>query len=185
MAGVSRRSLPAIFHLTTSHIRLLASAVDSLNAFVVHLRRLLRRRGETRERAEDLVQEAYLRMQMYCREGHEVREPEAFLARTALNLAVDARRHDHRSSRVKEARRLELPELAPPLDEILALEERLSSVVRQLDRVNRRTREVFVMHRVQGFSYQEIADRLSISVSSVEKHIASAVALLAIERKSR
>jgi RNA polymerase sigma factor (sigma-70 family) len=158
--------------------------VHSLAAFVTHLRRLLRRRGETRERAEDLVQEAYLRMQMYCKEGHEVREPEAFLARTALNLAVDMRRHDHRTSRVAEARRLELTELAPPLDEILAFEERLLGVLRRLDRVSRRTREVFVMHRVQGFSYQEIADRLSISVSTVEKHIASAVALLAIERKN-
>jgi RNA polymerase sigma factor (sigma-70 family) len=159
--------------------------VDSLNAFVVHLRRLLRRRGETRERAEDLVQEAYLRMQVYCKEGHEVREPEAFLARTALNLAVDMRRHDHRSSRVAQDKRLELPDLVPPIDEMLALEERLLGVLRRLDRVSPRTREAFVMHRVQGFSYQEIADRLSISVSSVEKHIASAVALLAIERKNR
>jgi RNA polymerase sigma factor (sigma-70 family) len=159
--------------------------VDSLNAFVVHLRRLLRRRGETRERAEDLVQEAYLRMQVYCKDGHEVREPEAFLARTALNLAVDMRRHDHRSSRVAQDWRLELPDLVPPLDEMLALEQRLLGVLRRLGRVSPRTREVFVMHRVQGFSYQEIADRLSISVSSVEKHIASAVALLAIERKNR
>lgn len=158
--------------------------MNSLTSFLQHLQQLLRRRGETRERAEDLVQEAYLRMQVYCKEGHEVREPEAFLARTALNLAVDLRRRDHvnlyEAERVEE---LQLPDLAPAPDEVLAAEQRLLQIRNRLDRASRRTRQVFFMHRIQGFSYEEIARRLSISVSSVEKHIASAVTLLAIERQ--
>jgi RNA polymerase sigma factor (sigma-70 family) len=158
--------------------------MGSLAAFLEHLRRLLRRRGETRERAEDLVQEAYLRMQVYSKEGHEIRQPEAFLARTALNLAVDLRRRDHRE--LYDDRPLEsvhIADLTPQPDEVLAFEERLLSVQKRLDRVSRRTREVFFMNRLQGFSYQEIADRLNVSLSTVEKHMASALALLAIERK--
>ena len=61
---------------------------------MVHFRRLehlLRRRGRTREDAEDLIQEAFLRVKIYCDEGGEVREPEAFLVRTVLNLSRDVR----------------------------------------------------------------------------------------------
>jgi RNA polymerase sigma-70 factor (ECF subfamily) len=52
-----------------------------------------------------------------------------------------------------------------------------------LDRANPRTREVFFMHRLYGFSHAEIARRLSISISAVEKHVASAVTVLALERQ--
>jgi RNA polymerase sigma factor (sigma-70 family) len=159
--------------------------VESLATFLRHLHRLLRRRGEARDRAEDLVQEAYLRMQVYCKEGNEVREPEAFLARTALNLAVDLRRRDQRDRRV--AGTVDdpdlLPELVPAPDAALELEQRLTRIQKRLDRLSERTRVVFLMHRVQGYSYMEIAQRLRISVSSVEKHVASAVALLSMERK--
>jgi RNA polymerase sigma-70 factor (ECF subfamily) len=48
-----------------------------------------------------------------------------------------------------------------------------------LDSVSRRTRDVFFMQRLDGLSYAQIAERLSISVSAVEKHIASALAILA------
>jgi len=38
------------------------------------------------------------------------------------------------------------------------------------------------MHRLQGFSHAEIASKLAVSKSAVEKHIASAVTILAMER---
>ena len=38
-----------------------------------------------------------------------------------------------------------------------------------------RTRQVFVLNRVEGLSYDEIATRLGISVSSVQKHLARAL----------
>lgn len=156
--------------------------MDSLAAYLRSLQKLLRRRGETSDRAEDLVQEAYLRMQVYCKEGHEVRRPEAFLLRTVLNLAVDVRRREHRDRyETDTVEELHLPDLAPTPDEVFAAEQRLIRTRNTLDRVSRRTRQVFFMHRLQGYSYVEIAKRLGISVSSVEKHIASAVTVLAIE----
>lgn len=158
--------------------------MDSLLSYLRYLQRLLRRRGETSERAEDLVQEAYLRMQVYCKDGHEVREPQAFLMRTVLNLAIDARRREHRDLyETQTVEELHVACFAPTPDEVFAAEQRLLRIRNALDRVSRRTRQVFFMHRLQGFSYAEIAKRLSISVSAVEKHIASAITILAIERQ--
>ena len=50
-----------------------------------------------------------------------------------------------------------------------------------------RTREVFLLHRSEGLSYGEIAERLGISPEAVERHIADALYDLAkrMERYER
>lgn len=151
------------------------------------LRELLRRRGSTREDAEDLVQEAFLRLHVFLGAGHEVRRPEAFLARTAMNLAVDANRRDRRERRdqfMPEAiEDLPLPDLNPSPEEILSAERRLAQIGHALDtRVSVRTRQVFFLHRLEGFTHEEIASRMHMSVRTVEKHIARAVTAVWMER---
>jgi RNA polymerase sigma factor (sigma-70 family) len=148
------------------------------------IEKLLRRRGASAEDAEDLVQEAVVRLFSYTRKAGEVRNSEAFLTRTALNLAVDLHRSTRRDRFEPEpVETLPLLDLAPMPDEILAAEQRLLSMKKALDQVSRRTRNVFFMHRLQGFSHGEIAAKLGVSKSAVEKHIASAITILAIERQ--
>lgn len=148
------------------------------------LKKLLRRRGATPEQAEDLVQEAVLRLHAYTRQGGQVQNQEAFLTRTAINLSVDQHRRARLDSYESEpVENLDLPDLEPTPDEVFAAEQRLIRMRDALDRANPRTREVFFMHRLYGFSHAEIARRLRISVSAVEKHVASAVTILAIERQ--
>jgi RNA polymerase sigma-70 factor (ECF subfamily) len=78
---------------------------------------------------------------------------------------------------------LNLIDLSPAPDEIFAAEQRLRRMRDALDRVSPKTREIFFLHRLQGFSHAEIATQFGISVSAVEKHVASAVTLLAIQRQ--
>lgn len=145
---------------------------------------LLRHRGASNVDAEDLVQEAVLRLHAYTHRGGQVRDESAFLVRTAMNLAVDARRHA-RADRYEPqpVEELKLVDLSPTPDEICEAEQRLLRMKATLDRVSPRTREIFFMHRLQGFSHAEIGRRLGITKSAVEKHIASAVTLLAMERQ--
>ena len=149
---------------------------------------LLRRRGQTREDAEDLVQEAFLRLHTFLADGQSVRKPDGFLVRTVLNLAVDARRRDKRDRRdcfVAEAiEELPLVDIAPSPEEILDAERRLLQMRNALDRrVSARTRDVFFLHRLEGFTHEEIAERLNISQRSVEKHIARAITAVWMERQ--
>jgi len=146
---------------------------------VRRLKSMLRRRGSSREDAEDLVQEAFVRLAAYCNEGNEVRSPEAFLVRTVINLAVDARAKDHSHLHTEEPiEELELIDFSPAPDEVLQAEQCLYRVKASLDAVSARTREIFLMHRLEGFSYAQIADHFEISVSAIEKHIATAMARL-------
>ena len=148
------------------------------------LQRFLRRRGSSSQDAEDLVQEAVVRLFAYTRKVGEVRNAEAFLTRTAMNLAVDLHRSSRRDRFESEpVEVLELLDLGPTPDEVLAAEQRLIRMKETLDRVSRRTREVFFMHRLQGLSHAEIAQILGVTPSAIEKHIASALTILTIERQ--
>lgn len=148
-------------------------------SYFPRLEKLLRRRGSTREEAEDLIQEAFLRVKIYCDEGGEVKEPEAFLVRTVLNLSRDVRAHEHRDLYVAErVENLAIADIGPTPDEVLALEDRLKELELALAGTSPRTREAFLMHRLNGLSYAQIADHFDVSVSSIEKHIARAMSAL-------
>jgi RNA polymerase sigma-70 factor (ECF subfamily) len=56
--------------------------------------------------------------------------------------------------------------------------QRLDHLVECIKQLPQKTRDVFLAHRVDGSSYQQIALDNGLSVSSVEKHIAKAVMLL-------
>lgn len=58
--------------------------------------------------------------------------------------------------------------------------ELLKKLERAMLRLPRTTREVFLAHRLDDMSYQEIADRAGVSVREVERHMARAI--LAIDR---
>src|SRR5687768_7726941 len=114
--------------------------VLTMNAWqkqVGKLKQLLRHRGQTPEDAEDLVQEAFLRLHSFLADGNEVRQPEAFLVRTALNLAVDARRRNVRERRehflTETIEDLPIVDLSPSPEEIFAAEKRLMQMRAVLD----------------------------------------------------
>lgn len=146
-----------------------------------HLEKILRRRGRTQAEAQDLIQESLLRVHLYIKEGNEIREPQAFLVRTALNLSRDLHEREHRDLYSRES----VEELAlaggPTPDEVLQAQQRLGQLDRALNRAGPRAREIFIMHRINGLNYVQIAEHFGISHSAIEKHIAHAMAALAAE----
>ena len=138
--------------------------------------REVRIRTRGRADAEELLHAAYLRLLRY-RAQHAVENIAAFLVRTAVNIGVDNYRHDRFIADVApdEAERAEN---SPLQDEVLAARVRLDRVREGLSRLTPRTREIFLMHRLDEMKYREIAERLGISQSAVEKHIAKAALFL-------
>ena len=143
------------------------------------LRRLLHSRGNARDDADDLIQEAFVRLHLYCRE-HQVEHREAFLVRTVLNLASDWHRHRAQvQSTAETLKTLHLADAIPSAVDVLAAQERLLRMKVGLDRLSPRRREVFVLNRIEGYSFPQIAERLGITLSAVEKHAAKALLLMA------
>lgn len=127
--------------------------------------------------AEDLLHSAYIRLEQY-RVDHVVENPSAFLVRTAANLAIDIHRHERFWEPGNENRDGQCPDDAPLQDEVIAARARLNRVKDGLAALPPRTREIFLMHRLRGFKYREIAAHFGISQSAVEKHIAKAALFL-------
>ena len=153
-------------------------AVNELKLLLLKLRRLLRSRGNNTDDADDLIQEAFLRLQLYCRE-HNVEKTEAFLVRTVLNLASDLHRHRMHTALISETlATLQLTEAIPSAVDVLAAQERLLHMKAGLDRLSPRRREVFVLNRIEGYSFPQIAEQLGITLSAVEKHAAKAALLM-------
>jgi RNA polymerase sigma-70 factor (ECF subfamily) len=143
------------------------------------LRRFVRGRVATREDAEDVIQEAYLRVLRYSAE-HAVESQERLLFSAAKNLAVDSRRRRYvRTRTATDYAVLEsCTQTWPDAHEVVYASQRLNKVELAVAQLPPRCREVFLIHRLDGLSYSQIAVQLGISVSAVEKHMARACLLL-------
>jgi RNA polymerase sigma factor (sigma-70 family) len=141
------------------------------------LKRIMRR-TRNRSEAEDLLQDAFLRLERY-RADHVVADPAAFLVQTAVNIRIDNYRRTLQSATIIEEIASQQLNDQPLQDEVICTRARLTRVRAGLRRMPRKTREILLMHRLDELKYREIADRLGISQSTVEKHIAKAIVFLA------
>ncbi|OWQ92417.1 RNA polymerase sigma factor [Sphingopyxis witflariensis] len=134
------------------------------------------RRKVGREAAPDLVQEAFTRMFRSGAYGR-VEYPQAYLTRTAHNLLIERSRTWHRKQcmlcPLDEARDAAVP---PDQERQYEAMELRRAFRKTLLAMPRRTRRVFLMHRLRGLTYAQIAEQLGLSTKTVEKHIGRALA---------
>ncbi|WP_420139647.1 sigma-70 family RNA polymerase sigma factor [Sphingomonas sp.] len=135
-----------------------------------------RRRVPDPSEAEDLLQESFLRVTQRT-DGEAIQQFENYLYRTAQSVLAD--RNRRRGVRAAEAQMALEPDRydadqVDALRELLA-KEKLRRVEAVLMTLPERTRAIFILRRIEGLRYGEIAARFSISVSAVEKHMARAI----------
>lgn len=142
----------------------------------------IRRRIPDPAEAEDLLQDTFLRVTQRDA-ADEVAHFEGYLYRTAESVLAD--RYRRRSVRRADAHIALKPEdhRAEDADALRALlaRERLRAVSASLMALPERTRTVFVLRRLEGLRYGEIAARLKVSLSTVEKEMARAIDHLMLE----
>ena len=155
---------------------------DIKGLFLAHRRELqtyLTRKLRDAETASDLTQETFLR---FAEHGHSsaaaaVTHERSYLYRTAHNLAVDyaRRQRRERTDAVGPDDLAVLPDDRPSPERIAGGHDELGRVRKALLELPERTRQVFALARIEGLTYREVAQRLQISDSSVQKHLAQAV----------
>jgi RNA polymerase sigma factor (sigma-70 family) len=124
------------------------------------------------------VQTAFLRFHSY-QSDKTVQNPVAFLVQTAINVWRDQYRHQTFVDITSFGKgEYGTASDAPLQDETLIARERLKRVYAGLEHLSDRTREIFLLHRMEEMKTKDIAAHLGISPSSVEKHIAKAVRFL-------
>ncbi|MBI3349177.1 MAG: RNA polymerase sigma factor [Burkholderiales bacterium] len=140
---------------------------------ISRVRGALMRRGRSAQDADDLVQEAWVRLACYERE-QVVEKPEAFLMRTALNLSIDAHRAQVTRGEEVLVEEVVLVDLGPTAEGTLLAKERLARLSVGISRLSETTRSIFLSHRIDGLPYSEIARAHGLSITTVHKHVAKA-----------
>lgn len=141
----------------------------------------------SRESAEDLAQDLYLKVSAMP-QIDDLQSPMALLYRMGANLMLDRLRRDRRAAIREDAwLKTERTSLGgedvvdqPPADEAVASRQRLARLIESLETLPPRMRHAFRLHKLEGMSHAETARAMGISISAVEKHVSAALkALLA------
>jgi RNA polymerase sigma factor (sigma-70 family) len=141
------------------------------------LRRFLSVRLRNAADVPDLAQEVFLRLLRV--EGYEnIRSPEAYLFTIASHVI-----QQHAVRRASEPVSVEIGEVfselktassEDPADQLVQT-QRLAALERILASLPARVAASLVLHRVAGFSVQEVADQLGVSRETAKKYLSRAV----------
>lgn len=157
---------------------------DAYRNRMTELRAVAARAGQGE--SADIVQEAFLRV-VEAEERASVHSPVRMLFRVVQNLATDRLRARARTSLLFD------PSAAPAdgrddgvdPERALIASERLRLSLSIINRMTPKRRTIFLLHRLEGLSYPQIAKRTGVSVKTVEKQMTAAMAFLSKEMSAK
>ncbi|NHC07649.1 RNA polymerase sigma-70 factor (ECF subfamily) [Azonexus fungiphilus] len=135
----------------------------------------LRRKLGNGHDAADLAHDTFLRI-LAARNAAAIEEPRKYLATIAKGLVVDRfRRQSIEAAWLETLAARPEPLAISPETRALILET-LLAIDRMLDELGPRAREIFLLAQFEGLTYAAIGERLGVSVTTVKKHLARALA---------
>lgn len=125
--------------------------------------------------SQDLVQDIFLKLWQNRERIYEIDNINAYLFRMAQNHALnEMERFTKRTLSLSESHLEDYVTYSTPLETLISNEvkEKLAEAIKKLSPQQQR---VFVLHKEEGYSYAEIADRLNLSVSTIHNHMHQAL----------
>jgi RNA polymerase sigma factor (sigma-70 family) len=154
--------------------------LNEYEASKLALRRYLGRFFARSQDVEDLLQDVFVRA--YAMETRQpILLPRAYLFRVAKHVALNeiARRKNSATDSVEDFEQPDVigSETQPGVEQLVDGRRRLALFAKAVATLPSQCRKVLVMKKIDGLSQREIADRLGIAESTVEKHLAKALLL--------
>jgi len=149
------------------------------------LRRYVARLLGSRTEAQDVAQDAFLRLHLVMRR-REIDQPQAYLFTTARRLAIDELRR--RSGDLLQQAEGELEDVQseePGIVRVVMARQEMSDLMQDINRLPPGCRAVFLLCRMENMTHPQIAHKLGLSPSTVEKQHARAMRLLREIRAAR
>ncbi|MGC4097112.1 MAG: RNA polymerase sigma factor [Nitrospira sp.] len=127
--------------------------------------------------AADFTQEIFLRVAERPT-SNVIDNVRSYLYRIAHNLIIDHVRKQERQQTFPADHEtlLAIPKEETAIDDALAAQQHLVRLHTAVRHLPTRTQLVFKLNRIEGLTYAEVARRLQISESSVQKHLTKALA---------
>lgn len=147
--------------------------MSSLAEMLAKARRAVMRRGVPAEDADELVHDAFIKVEQYER-AHMAESKEALLVTAAVNLSIDRARKSRRSPFAEHHDVQAIADGKPDPGQIVEERARLAHAARGLDQLPERTRRILLKRRLENLPFAEIARSENMSVAAVEKQVARA-----------
>ncbi|SEE50766.1 sigma-70 family RNA polymerase sigma factor [Pseudomonas kilonensis] len=134
---------------------------------------LRKRLGNTFD-AADLAQDTFVRV-IKARTALDIREPRPYLSMIAKGLLIDLFRRRSLEQSYLEVLAAMPQEQHPSLEEQAIMLQALLEIDRLLLGLGPRVRQAFILSQFDGLTYPQIAERLGVSVRTVNNHMAKAM----------
>lgn len=140
------------------------------------LKKYLARYFTNAQDIEDVAQEAYLRAFAAEQKKH-IEQPKAFLFRIAKNVALNelTRKSHQITDFIEDVSASIVFDTAASAEEEVDAQESFGLYCEAVVSLPEKCRQVFLLRKVHGLAHKEIAARMSLSVSSVEKYLRQGV----------
>lgn len=133
--------------------------------------RLALRITMVREDAEDMVQEALLRVWRTMQQGEEIENVEAFAVTACRNLCLDLmEKRQHRDTLFDPEQHESLASDPSPHEQMEAA-EKYESISRLINQLPEKQKTAIQLRDIEGHSYRDIAQIMNISESDVKVNI--------------
>jgi RNA polymerase sigma-70 factor (ECF subfamily) len=136
----------------------------------------------SREAAEDIVQDAFLRFSPANAYGASASQTLAYLYRIVRNLCLDLikRRKIEMRERDIEPPFWSMPRAIDTPEETALLSDEVRMITEVLDGFPLDVRVAVEMHRFGGYTLEEVAAHLGISVATAHRHVRAALVKIAL-----
>lgn len=124
--------------------------------------------------AADIAQDVFVRLLRREPLG-DIQQPRAYLSRIAQGILVDQWRRQSLERAWLDALEQSAEEVTLSLEQQAILLETLQALDAMLDGLKPKVRRAFLYAQLDGLSYRQIADKLDVSLSTVERYIAQAL----------
>lgn len=138
------------------------------------LLRFLAVRLHSHQEAKEVAQEAYVKL-LNLGEPQAISYQRAFLFKTAANLAIDRLRSQGRRERAHETGLFEeLQEVPTPEHEATVAQE-VEHLERLIAQLPAKCRQAFLLYKIQGLEFPEVAARMNLSERMVRDYVVRAI----------
>ena len=140
------------------------------------LKNYLRKLLSSEEDIEDITQEAFIKASV-AEKTTDIKYPKSFLFRVARNLALDeiGRKSRQMTTYIEDAIASIPIEKTPTIESEVEAQESIELYFNALENLSDKCRQIFILRKVYGLKHREIAKKMNVTVSNVEKQLKIAV----------